>query len=113
IVYAAGLGLLYLMLRGRLAGDVLGAFLLLLGTTAMLPNSLTGFWGETFSAMAVGTGLAAWSVGRWKTATVLLGVGVANQPAPFVGLALAMGWWAWRFKRVRALAPLLLSAGIW
>lgn len=113
IVYAAGLGLLYVLLRRRLAGDVLGAFLLLLGTTAMLPNSLRGFGAETFSAMAVGTGLVAWSVGRWKTATVLLGVGVANQPATFVGLALALGWWAWREKRLRTLAPLVLSAGLW
>src|SRR5450759_2808150 len=113
IVYAAGLALLYRLLRGRLASDVLAAFLLLLGTTAMLPNSLTGFGAETFSAMAIATGLAAWSIGRWKTATVLLGIGVANQPATFVGLALAMGWWAWRLKRVRALAPLVLSAGLW
>ncbi len=113
VVYAAGIGLLYALLRRRLAGDVLGAFLLLLGTTAMLPNSLKGFGAETFSAMAVGTGLVAWSVGRWKTATVLLGVGVANQPASFVGLALALGWWAWREKQLRALAPLVLSAGLW
>jgi hypothetical protein len=113
IVYAAGLGLLYVFLRGRVAGDVLGTFMLLLGTTAMLPNSLTGFGAETFTAMAVGTGLVAWSVGRWKTATVLLGVGVANMPASFVGLALAMGWWAWREKRIRALAPLVLAAGLW
>jgi hypothetical protein len=113
IVYAAGLALLYLLLRGRVAGDVLGTFLLLLGTTAMLPFSLIDFGAETFNSMAVATGLAAWSIGRWKTATVLLGVGVANQPATFVGLSLAMGWWAWRFKRVRALAPLVLSAGLW
>jgi hypothetical protein len=113
IVYAAGIGLLYLLLRGRFPNDVLAAFLLLLGTTGMLPNSLTGFGAETFSAMTTGTGLVAWSTGRWKTGTVLLGVGVANQPATFVGLALAMGWWAWRMKRVRALAPLVLSAGLW
>lgn len=113
IVYAVGIGLFYVLLRRRLAGDVLGAFLLLLGTTAMLPNSLRGFGAETFSAMAVGTGLVAWSVGRWKTATVLLGVGVANQPATFAGLALALGWWAWREKQLRALAPLVLSASLW
>ena len=113
IIYAAGLALLYLLLRGWLPHDVLAAFLLLLGTTGMLPNSLTGFGAETFSAMTVGTGLAAWSVGRWKTGVVLLALGVANLPASFVGLALAMGWWAWRMKRVRALAPLVLSAGLW
>lgn len=113
IVYAAGLALLYLLLRGRVAGDMLGAFMLLMGTTAMLPFSLIDFGAETFNSMAVATGLAAWSVGRWKTATVLLAVGVANQPATFVGLSFAMGWWAWRFKRVRALAPLVLSAGLW
>jgi hypothetical protein len=113
IVYAASLGLMYLLLRGRLPNDVLATFLLLLGTTGMLPNSLTGFGAETFSAMTVGTGLAAWSAGRWKTGTVLLGVGVANVPASVVGLAFAMGWWAWRMKRVRALAPLALSASLW
>jgi hypothetical protein len=113
VVYGAGLGLLYALLRGRLENDVLGAFLLLLGTTAMLPGSLTGFGAETFTAMAVGTGLVAWSVGRWKSATVLLAIGVANQPASIAGLALAMGWWAWRFKRLRALAPLVLSTGLW
>jgi hypothetical protein len=113
LVYAAGIGLLYLLLRRRLAGDVLAAFLLLLGTTAMLPNALRDFGAETFSAMAVGTGLVAWSTGRWKTATVLLGVGVANQPASLVGLAMALGWWAWRGKQLKALAPLVLSAGLW
>ncbi len=113
IVYAAGLGLLYAMFRRRLASDVLGGFLLLLGTTAMLPGSLTGFGAETFSAMAVATGLAVWSVGRWKTASVLMAVGAANQPATLVGLALAMGWWAWREKRARALVPVALGAGLW
>jgi hypothetical protein len=113
IVYAAGLASLYWLLRGRLAQDVLAGFLLLLGTTAMLPGSLTGFGAETFSAMTVGAGLAAWSAGRWKTATVLLGVGVANLPASFVGLAFAMGWWAWRVKRARALVPLVLAAALW
>jgi hypothetical protein len=113
ITYAAGIGVLYLLLRGRLAKDVLAAYLLLLGATAMLPYSLTGFGAETFSTMTVGAGLAAWSTGRWKTGTVLLGVGVANVPASIVGLAFAMGWWAWRVKRFRAIAPLGLSAGLW
>jgi hypothetical protein len=113
LVYAAGLGYIYRLLRERIPGDVLAAFLLLLGTTAMIPNSLTSFGAETFTVMATGVGLAAWSLGRWKTAMVLLGVGVANVPATFVGLALAMAWWAWRDKRVRALAPLVLSAGLW
>ena len=112
IVYAAGLGGLYMLLRERLPNDVLAAFLLLLGTTAMLPSSITGFGAETFSAMTAGAGLAAWSAGRWKTGAVLLGFGVANLPASVAGLAFAMGWWAWRVKQVRALAPLVLSAGI-
>ncbi|HXI94761.1 MAG TPA: hypothetical protein VNG04_01435, partial [Candidatus Acidoferrum sp.] len=113
IIYAAGIGALYWFLRDRLSDDVLMAFLLLLGTTAMLPNSVTGFGAETFSAMTAAAGLAAWSTGRWKSGAALMGVGVANLPASFVGLALAMGWWAWREKRVRALAPLVLSAGLW
>jgi hypothetical protein len=113
LVYAAGIGGLYVMLRRDLAADVLAAFLLLLGTTAMLPNSLMGFGAETFTVMAAGTGLLAWSLGRWKTATLLLGVAIANQPATIVGVALALGWWAWRQKHLRAFAPLVLGAGLW
>jgi len=113
IVYAAGLILIYRLLRERLDHDVLFAFLLLLGTTAMIPASLSGFGAETFTVMATGVGFAAWSAGRWKTATVLLALGVANVPATFVGVAFALGWWAWRYKRVRALAPIVLGAGLW
>jgi hypothetical protein len=113
IVYAAGLVLMYRLLRERLDHDVLAAFLLLLGTTAMIPGSLTGFGAETFTVMATGTGLAAWSAGRWKTAAILLGLGVANVPASIGGLALAMGWWAWRMKRVRTVAPIALGVGLW
>ncbi len=113
IVYAAGLVLLYRLLRDRLDRDILLAFLLLLGTTAMVPSSLTGFGTEPFTVMAAATGLAAWSSGRWKTATALLGLAVANVPATIVGVALAMGWWAWRVKRIRALAPVVVGAGLW
>ncbi len=113
IVYAAGLWLMYRLLRDRLDRDVLAAFLLLLGTTAMIPASLTGFGAEMFTVMAAGTGLAAWTSGRWKTATLLLGLAIANVPATIVGVALAMGWWAWRMKRVRAAAPIALGAGLW
>jgi hypothetical protein len=113
IVYAAGLGFMYRLLRGRLDHDMLAAFVLLLGTTAMIPASLTGFGAETFTVMAAGTGLAAWTSGRWKTATVLLGLAIANVPATIVGVALALGWWAWRIKRVRTLAPIALGASLW
>lgn len=113
IVYAAGLWLMYRLLRDRMDHDVLAAFFLLLGTTAMIPASLTGFGAETFTVMAAGTGLAAWTSGRWKTATALLGLAIANEPATIVGVALAMGWCAWRFKRFRALAPIALGAGLW
>jgi len=113
IVFAAGLILLYRLLRGRVASDVLAAFLLLLGTTAMLPNALTEFGAETFSAVTVAAGLAAWDLGRWKTATVLIAFGVANLPASIVGLALALGWWAWHAKRWRAVFPIAAAAGLW
>jgi hypothetical protein len=113
IVYAAGLAFMYRLLRERLDRDVLTAFLLMLGTTAMIPASLTGFGAVTFTVMSTGAGLAAWSAGRWKTATVLLALGVANVPATIFGVALALGWWAWRYKRIRALVPLILGAGLW
>src|SRR5260370_36009888 len=79
----------------------------------MMPSSLYGFGAEPLTVMAIATGLAAWSSGRWKTATALLGLGVANVPASIVGVALAMGWWGWRVKRIRALAPVVVGAGLW
>src|SRR5260370_20710580 len=87
--------------------------MLLLGTTAMIPGTLTGFGAEPFTVMATATGLAAWSSGRWKTATILLALGIANVPASIVGVAIAMVWWAWRLKRISALAPVALGAGLW
>ena len=113
IVYAAGLVLLYRLVRDRLDGDILLAFVLLLGTTAMIPASLHGFGAEPFTVMATATGLAAWSTRRWRTATVLLALGIANVPPTFVGVAFALGWWAWRVKRIRALTPLVLGAALW
>ncbi|MFI5283810.1 MAG: hypothetical protein ACHQ0J_11880 [Candidatus Dormibacterales bacterium] len=113
VVFACGLAALYRLLHRRVAHDVLWTFLLLLGTTAMLPNALTEFGAETFSAMAVAVGLAAWSSGQWKSASVLLALGVANLPASLVGLVLALGWWAWREKRWRAVIPIALSIGLW
>src|SRR5260370_4555167 len=68
VVYAAGLVLLHRLLRDRLDRDILLAFMLLLGTTAMIPGSLTGFGAGPFTVMAIATSLAAESSVRWQTA---------------------------------------------
>jgi hypothetical protein len=47
-----------------------------------------------------GSWLIVWQSGCWVPATGL-------------GLALAMGRWGWREKRLRAILPITVAAGIW
>jgi hypothetical protein len=112
LVFAVGVLCLFLLMRRRIAPALLRSFLLLLGASCMLPHELGSYGAETFNAMAVGVGLVAWEAGHWKLATLILALGVANMPGSLGGLALALGWWAWREKRLRAVLPVLLAAVI-
>ncbi|MGL5097255.1 MAG: hypothetical protein ACRDD1_16840, partial [Planctomycetia bacterium] len=89
-VLVAGVGLLALaaVLRPSAPAGVLGPFLLLVLYGSMLPHHLQDFTGETFSAFAVGVGLACMG-GRWGALGWLLAaVGAANTPAAGPAFAL-------------------------
>jgi len=104
---------LWRLLRRAVAPSTLRLFLLLLLTSGMLPHETLDFGAEMFNAVAVAVGFAAWFTGRFTLGAVLLGLGVANMPAAFVGLALAMGRSLVREKRLRAAVPVLLAAATW
>ena len=111
----AGLGLVlfWRLLRGRVEGTVLRGFLLLLLTGSMLTHQLSAYGAETFNVLALGLGLAAWTGGRQVLGGAALALGMANVPGTSVGVALALGDWGIRHRRLRAALPLLGFALLW
>ncbi|HSP20602.1 MAG TPA: hypothetical protein VLQ79_13875 [Myxococcaceae bacterium] len=107
-VVLAGLGLVSLgvLLRGRVQGPVLRGALLLLLAGSMLTHQLSAFGAETFNVLALGVGLAAWTGGRQVLGGAALALGMANVPATSLAVALALGDWGVRNRRLRAALPL-------
>ncbi len=114
IIFALGLLALYLLLRRHVEARLLRAFLLLLTVVSMVPNHLTQFYGEVFTAMLVVVGLTTLVLKRWGAlgGIALLAVGVANTPAAIGGLALALGRYIWQTRRLRYALALVLAAGL-
>lgn len=114
-VVLAGPGLLALwrLLRARVDGPVLRSSLLLLLGGSMLTHQLSAYGAETFNVLALGVGLAAWTGGRQALGGVALALGMANVPATSIGVALALGDWGIRHRRVRAALPLVGFALLW
>jgi hypothetical protein len=113
VVLFLGLLGLWRLLRTRLSPDLLRAFLLLTLAGSMLTHQLSAFGAETFNAVALAVGLAAWTGGRFVLGGTALVLGMANMPASSVGVGLALGDWAWRNRRWRALLPLLGFVALW
>lgn len=111
----AGLGLvaLWWLLRERVEGAVLRGFLLLLLAGSMLTHQLSAFGAETFNVLALAVGLAAWTGGREVLGGTALALGMANVPATSIGVALALGDWGLRHRRIRAVLPLVGFALLW
>ncbi len=103
LVFALGALALYLLLREHVEGRLLRAFLLLLTVASMFPYHLTQFYGEVFTAVLVAVGLAIVARSRRSAlgGLALVVVGVANTPAPLVGLALALAQRIWQTRRLR------------
>jgi hypothetical protein len=85
IVFAGGLLSMWLILRGRVSGELLRAFLLVLVFGSLFPPAVVSLYGETVTAVFLGVGLLAVVAGRsgvmravgWSAAVV----GVVNTPA--------------------------------
>ena len=111
----AGVGVIALwpLLRDRVEGGVLRSFLLLLLAGSMLTHQLSAYGAETFNVLALGVGLAAWTGGRPWLGGTALALGMANAPATSIGVALALGDWGLRHRRLRAVLPLVAFALLW
>ena len=113
VLAAIGLPVLWRLLRTRVERPVLGGFLLLLLAGSMLTHQLSAYGAETFNVLALAVGLAAWTGGRQVLGGVALALGMANVPATSIGVALALGDWGVRHRRLRAVLPVAGFALLW
>lgn len=85
-VFAAGLLVIYLLLKNRMDHGLIRKFFLILIIASMFANHLMAYYGEVFTAMCVAIGILILICGRsligWSTVVL----GVINTPASVVGL---------------------------
>jgi hypothetical protein len=113
-VILLGVGALSLerILAKHLPTRIRRAFVLLLLTSAMLPHETTEAGAETFNAIGLAVGLAAWGTRRWILGTILCALGVANMPASIVGLGFALFYDFVRERKLRVVVPLALPIAL-
>jgi hypothetical protein len=91
ILFLLGLLAFWLLFKNHLDAAIVRKFLLLLIAASMFPAHLPYYYGEVFTAVLVGTGLAAVVVRQKRSAWASVVIGVANTPASIGGLALVLG----------------------
>lgn len=113
LLFAGSLVGFYLVFTPSLGRRITLRFLLLVTAASMFPNHLGQFYGEVFTALCVGLGLAIVVCReRFFTGWALVILGVANTPAALVGLAAAGTVLAWQRREARHLAPVLIAAAL-
>ena len=104
-VFILGLIALNLLLRRYLEPGTLRRFLLLLVVGSMFPAALATYYGETFTAITVGVGLAAALLAARRLGRAAgwaaVALGVANTPATLLALAGALLGRMWATRRLR------------
>jgi hypothetical protein len=112
ITFILGLVAFSLLMRRVLDPRTLRSFLLLLTVASTFPAALETFYGEPFTAIMVGLGLAAALLSARRTARVAgwvaVALGVANTPATLLALALTLVERLWSARRLRYI---LVGAG--
>ena len=85
-VFAAGLLVLYFLLRNRIDRGLIRTFFLILIVASMFANHLLDYYGEVFTAMLVTVGIVLFMTGRARSGWSIAVLGVINTPASIVGL---------------------------
>lgn len=109
ILYVLGLAVLYWLMRGVLGHDHSRRFVLLIVAASVLSRSALDFYGEMFTTLCVGVGIAAVVVAPSIFGWLAIALGVANAPGTLVGLALVTLKRAWDNKRLRYVLALGLA----
>ena len=112
ILFIGALGAFYRVFVPDLGRRATLRFLLLLTTASMFPHHLGSYYGEAFTALFVGMGLAfvaaRGAVRGWSLAVL----GVANTPASLVGFGLAASGWASYRRHAKYLVPVAVAGAL-
>jgi hypothetical protein len=112
LLFVAGLAAFYLILTPAIEHGTVVRFLLILTVGSMFPHHLGRYYGEVFTALMVGLGIALVSVRGAYWGWLLAMLGAANTPATIPALALVCLAWAWRTRDARHLLPIVLAAAL-
>jgi hypothetical protein len=112
LLLAAGVAAAWWSLRPALTAEERAASMLLLAATGMMPNATIDFYGELFSAVMVGSGLALVFITHRTIGWLPVVLGVVNIPASAVGLLFVSVWRFWKHRRPDGLAALLAAAAL-
>ncbi|GAP14114.1 hypothetical protein LARV_01877 [Longilinea arvoryzae] len=104
LLFAAGLVILYRWLKDRYDRKFLLTFGLLLSFGSMIPNHLTSYYGEVFSAVFMTLGTAGIVTGRSRPGWIFLILAVLNTPALMIPFALVVGYLTWESRQLRYLS---------
>jgi hypothetical protein len=109
---AAALMITYILLRKRVASELLRIFFLIIIAASMFAMHVTTYYGEVFTAVCVGFGIMAITLSRLAVPGWLaIVLGVVNTPATLGGLVCLLLTRILEQKRLRYLL-VLLAAGV-
>jgi hypothetical protein len=112
LTLAAAVAGIWWATRSAAVADERATFVLLLVATGMMPNATLDFYGELFSAVAVGTGLLIVTLRGRGAGWIFVVLGVANMPASGGGLLLAAMWRFWRSRRIDGFVATALAVAL-
>ncbi len=110
VVFVAGIGAAYRLLRTHIDETVLTRFLLLLTAASMFPHHLEEYFAEVFTSVLVALGLAAVAVGYPGRGWAAAIVGVINTPATVVAFTASALQYVWETRRLRYVLPVVIAA---
>ena len=112
ILFVLGLVGFYRVLTPVIERGTVTRFLLILTAASMFPHHLSNYFGDVFTAITVGLGLALVCLRQNAWGWVLVVLGVANTPAALPGMGLVAVGWSWHTRNIRHLVPVLIAAGL-
>lgn len=112
IIFSLGLLAIYFILKDRIDRGLIRKFLLILTVASMFPAALTSFYGETYTAIAIGIGILAGVFGPQLLGWAAFALGVANTPATLVGMGFATVTHVLRTGRIRYVVGIVGAGGL-
>jgi hypothetical protein len=104
VLLTGGLVALVALLRRHVDARTLRTFCLLVVAGSMFPNHVRDYFGEMFTTIPVGIGIAALAVGRDALGWTAAVIGVVNTPATLIGLLFVAVRHVRQTRRLRHLA---------